>query len=148
MHLNRLYCRLLMHLARLQASASNLHLQFSGLVSAFALSLPSDVAWLSWETYIQTYKIYHYLHSTVTVASYTKWCSRALLCSTVQEEEGGGGKEGGQKHHHGRKEKDGNCPNTQESGWQKLRGGTGGPLRKVWTQTKILSPNIRYFVAN
>ena len=35
-----------MHLARLQASASNLHLLFSGLVSAFALSLPSDVDWL------------------------------------------------------------------------------------------------------
>ena len=34
------------------------------------------------------------------------------------------------------------------SGWQKLCGGTGGPGRKVWTQTKILSPNIRYFVAN
>ena len=27
-------------------------------------------------------------------------------------------------------------------------GGTGGPRRKVWTQTKILSPHIRYFVAN
>ena len=33
-------------------------------------------------------------------------------------------------------------------GWQKLRGSTGGPRRKVWTRTKILSPNIRYFVAN
>ena len=33
-------------------------------------------------------------------------------------------------------------------GWQKLRGSTGGTRRKVWTQTKILSPNIRYFVAN
>ena len=26
--------------------------------------------------------------------------------------------------------------------------GHGVPRRKVWTQTKILSPNIRYFVAN
>ena len=26
--------------------------------------------------------------------------------------------------------------------------GTGGPRRKVWTQTKILSRNICYFVAN
>ena len=26
--------------------------------------------------------------------------------------------------------------------------GTGGTRRKVWTRTKILSPNIRYFVAN
>ena len=34
------------------------------------------------------------------------------------------------------------------TGWQKLCGGTGGPRRKVWTRTKILSPNIRYFVAN
>ena len=33
-------------------------------------------------------------------------------------------------------------------GWQKLGGGTGGPRRKVWTQAKILSPNMRYFVAN
>ena len=33
-------------------------------------------------------------------------------------------------------------------GWQKLGGGTGGPRRKVWNRTKILSPNIRYFVAN
>ena len=33
------------------------------------------------------------------------------------------------------------------TGWQKLCGGTGGPRRKVWTRTKILSPNIRYFVA-
>ena len=35
-----------------------------------------------------------------------------------------------------------------KSGWQKLRGSTGGTRRKVWTRTKILSPNIRYFVAN
>ena len=35
-----------------------------------------------------------------------------------------------------------------ETGWQKLRGSTGGTRRKVWTRTKILSPNIRYFVAN
>ena len=34
-----------------------------------------------------------------------------------------------------------------ETGWQKLHGGTGGPRQKVWTRTKILSPNIRYFVA-
>ena len=33
-------------------------------------------------------------------------------------------------------------------GWQKLCGGTGGPRRKLWIWTKILSPNIRYFVAN
>ena len=26
--------------------------------------------------------------------------------------------------------------------------GTGGPRRKVWTRTKILSPNMRYLVAN
>ena len=38
--------------------------------------------------------------------------------------------------------------NKIETGWQKLRGSTGGPRRKVWTRTKILSPNIRYFVAN
>ena len=34
------------------------------------------------------------------------------------------------------------------SGWQKLHGSTGGSCRKVWTWTKILSPNIRYFVVN
>ena len=33
-------------------------------------------------------------------------------------------------------------------GWQKLCGGKGGPRRKVWTRTKILSPNICYFAAN
>ena len=33
-------------------------------------------------------------------------------------------------------------------GWQKLHVSTGGTRRKFWTQTKILSPNIRYFVAN
>ena len=27
-----------------------------------------------------------------------------------------------------------------------MRGGTWGPRQKVWTRTKILSPNIRYFV--
>ena len=32
-------------------------------------------------------------------------------------------------------------------GWQKLHGSTGGTRQKVWTGTKILSPNIRYFVA-
>ena len=32
-------------------------------------------------------------------------------------------------------------------GWQKLCEGTKGHRQKVWTQTKILSPNIRYFVA-
>ena len=37
---------------------------------------------------------------------------------------------------------------TSKAGWQKLCGGTGGPRRKVWTRTKILSLNIRYFVAN
>ena len=31
-------------------------------------------------------------------------------------------------------------------GWQKLCEGTQGLRRKVWTGTKILSPNIRYFV--
>ena len=35
-----------------------------------------------------------------------------------------------------------------DAGWQKLHGSTGGTRRKVWTRTKILSPNIRYFVAN
>ena len=35
-----------------------------------------------------------------------------------------------------------------DSGWQKLRGGTGGPRQKVWTRAKILSPNVRYFAAN
>ena len=34
------------------------------------------------------------------------------------------------------------------AGWQKLHGSTGDTRRKVWTRTKILSPNIRYFVAN
>ena len=34
------------------------------------------------------------------------------------------------------------------TGWQKLHGSTGGTRQKVWTRTKILSPNIRYFVAN
>ena len=37
---------------------------------------------------------------------------------------------------------------TSKAGWQKLCGGMGGPRRKVWTRTKILSPSIRYFVAN
>ena len=37
---------------------------------------------------------------------------------------------------------------SHKTGWQKLRGSTGGTRRKVWTGTKILSPNIRYFVAN
>ena len=36
----------------------------------------------------------------------------------------------------------------EDTGWQKLRGSTDGTRRKVWTLTKILSPNIRYFVAN
>ena len=36
------------------------------------------------------------------------------------------------------------CLNT---GWQKLCEGTKDHRRKVWTQTKSLSPNIRYFVA-
>ena len=31
--------------------------------------------------------------------------------------------------------------------WQKLREGTKGLRRKVWTRKKILSPHIRYFVA-
>ena len=30
-------------------------------------------------------------------------------------------------------------------GWQKLHGSTVGTRQKVWTRTKILSPNIRYF---
>ena len=34
------------------------------------------------------------------------------------------------------------------AGWQKLHGSTGGTRRKVWTLTKILSPNIRYFAPN
>ena len=32
-----------------------------------------------------------------------------------------------------------------ETVWQKLHGSTGGTRQKVWTWTKILSPNIRYF---
>ena len=32
-------------------------------------------------------------------------------------------------------------------GWQKLCEGTKGLRRKVWTRTKIFSPNIRYVVA-
>ena len=39
-------------------------------------------------------------------------------------------------------------PPHHSPGWQKLRGSTGGPRRKVWTRTKILSPNIHFFVAN
>ena len=35
-----------------------------------------------------------------------------------------------------------------EPGWQKLHGSKGGTRGKVWTCTKILSPNIRSFVAN
>ena len=31
-------------------------------------------------------------------------------------------------------------------GWQKLHGRTGRIRQKVWTRTKISSPNIRYFV--
>ena len=34
-----------------------------------------------------------------------------------------------------------------EPGWQKLCEGTKGIRWTVWTRTKILSPNIRYFVA-
>ena len=30
----------------------------------------------------------------------------------------------------------------------KVARGHGGPRQKVWTRTKILSPNLRYFVAN
>ena len=37
--------------------------------------------------------------------------------------------------------------NCYEPGWQKFCEGTKGLCRKGWTQTKILSPNIRYFVA-
>ena len=33
-------------------------------------------------------------------------------------------------------------------GWQKLHESTGGICQKVWTPTKILSPNICYLVAN
>ena len=33
------------------------------------------------------------------------------------------------------------------TGWQKLREGTKDLCRKVWTRTKISSPDIRYFVA-
>ena len=32
------------------------------------------------------------------------------------------------------------------TGWHKLRKRTNSVRRQVWTQTKILSPNIRYFV--
>ena len=35
-----------------------------------------------------------------------------------------------------------------DPGWQKLCRGTGAPRQKVWTWTLILSPNIRYIVAN
>ena len=31
-----------------------------------------------------------------------------------------------------------------DAGWQKLRKGAKGLRRKVWTQTKILSPNIHF----
>ena len=41
-----------------------------------------------------------------------------------------------------------NAESLFKAGWQNLCGGTGGPRQKVWTRTKILSPNIRYFVAN
>ena len=34
-----------------------------------------------------------------------------------------------------------------DAGWQKLCEGTKGLRQKVWTQTKILSPNLRHFVA-
>ena len=34
-----------------------------------------------------------------------------------------------------------------QAGWQKFCEGTKGLRRKVWTWTKILSPNMRYFVA-
>ena len=34
-----------------------------------------------------------------------------------------------------------------DTGWQKLCEGTKGLCQKVWSQTKILSPKIRYFVA-
>ena len=33
-----------------------------------------------------------------------------------------------------------------DPGWQKLRESAKGLRRKVWTQTKIISPNILYFV--
>ena len=33
------------------------------------------------------------------------------------------------------------------AGWHKLCKGTKGLCRKLWTRTKIFSPNIRYFVA-
>ena len=39
------------------------------------------------------------------------------------------------------------CLILPETGCQKLREGTKGLWQKVWTRTKILSPNIRYFVA-
>ena len=81
-----------MHLARLQASASNLHLLFSGLVSAFALCLPSDVDLPSCG---ETYKIYHYLHYTVILLPVTPHdVPEPCLSYTVQEEEEGRGKEG------------------------------------------------------
>ena len=34
----------------------------------------------------------------------------------------------------------------QKAGWQTLREAAKGLRRKVWTQTKILSPNIHYLV--
>ena len=33
------------------------------------------------------------------------------------------------------------------AGWQELRKCTNGVRQKVWTRTKILSPNIRYIIA-
>ena len=35
----------------------------------------------------------------------------------------------------------------EQPGWHKLCEGTKGLRRKVWIRTKILSPNIHYFVA-
>ena len=35
---------------------------------------------------------------------------------------------------------------SSKAGWQNLLQGEKGLRQKVWTRTKILSPNIRYFV--
>ena len=40
------------------------------------------------------------------------------------------------------------CGFIKAQGGRSCAGAQGGPRRKVWTRTKILSPNIRYFIAN
>ena len=38
--------------------------------------------------------------------------------------------------------------NFEDPGWQKMCEGTKGLRRKIWSWTKMLCPNICYFVAN